>query len=146
MSARAFGVEQIGDCLLLRPEAVRDMISMGNWAIPSAMARPETRKHVRRWEAQRAVAIRAFESRMSPSGHGDVAGRFDLRESIAGQRNWIDTADAATRTGLGRRQLQRIARSLSLVGQARRVGNSWAINPDALSTYIIDRQQNRVIE
>lgn len=143
MSAKAFGVEQIGDCLLLRPEAVRDMISMGNWAIPRAMARPETRKHVTRWEAQRAVAIRAFESRMSPGGHGDVAEQFNLQESIAGQRNWIDTADAATRTGLGRRQLQRIARSLSLVGNARRVGKSWAINPEALSAYIIERQSRQ---
>ncbi|WP_100480712.1 hypothetical protein [Mycobacteroides abscessus] len=143
MTGKAFGVEQIGDCLLLRPEAVRDMISMGNWAIPRAMARPETRKHVRRWEAQRAVAIRAFESRMSPSGHGDVAEQDSLRESYVGQGNWIDTADAAARTGLSRRQLQRIARALSVSGQARRVGNSWAINPDVLSAYIIERQSRQ---
>lgn len=143
MNAKAFGFEQIGDCLILRPEAVRDMISMGNWAIPRAMARPETRQHVRRWEAQRAVAIRAFESRTSPSGHGDVAEQAGLRESYAGQGNWIDTADAAARTDLSRRQLQRIARTLSVSGQARRVGKSWAINPDALSAYIIERQSRQ---
>lgn len=139
MTARAHGVEQLGDCLLLRPEAVRDALFAWGRAIALAKATPQMRQHVARLEAQRAVAICAFESRMSDSGHDDVVEQDGLRESYAGQRNWIDTADAAARTGLGRRQLQRIARSLSLSGDARRVGNSWAINSDALSDYIIDR-------
>lgn len=145
MSAKAFGVEQIGDCLLIRPEAVPDLVAMTGRARDWAKARPETRKHLPRWEAQRAIILRAFASRTSESGHHDVAEQPDLRKLTTGQGHWIGTADAAARTGLSRRQLQRVARSLSLVEEARRVGNSWAIDPAALSTYLVDRQQNRVI-
>ncbi|WP_078326252.1 hypothetical protein [Mycobacteroides salmoniphilum] len=145
MNTRAQGVEQLGDCLLVRPDAIPVALFAWGRAIDVAKATPQMRKHVARLEAQRRVAQSAFESRMSDSGHGDVADRADLRESIAGQRNWVDTADAATRTGLGRRQLQRIARSLSLSGDAHRVGNSWAINPDALSDYIINRELRQEI-
>lgn len=139
MTAQTDGIEQIGDCLLLRGGAVRDALFAWGRAIEVAKATPQMRQHITRLEAQRRVALSAWESRMSDSGHDDVAEQAGLRESHAGQRNWVDTADAAARTGLGRRQLQRIARSLSLSGDARRVGNSWAINPDALSDYIIDR-------
>ncbi|MDO2976024.1 hypothetical protein P5V62_16730 [Mycobacteroides abscessus subsp. massiliense] len=109
------------------------------------MATPQMRQHVRRLEAQRQVARIAFESRASDRGHADVAKWGDLRESTAGQHNWIDTADAAGRLGLSRRQMQRLARSLSQSGDARLVGKSWVINPDALSDYIIRRQQEQEI-
>lgn len=73
MSAEAHGVEQIGDCLLLRPEAVRDALFAWGRALDVVMATPQMRQHVRRLEAQRQVARIAFESRASDRGHADVA-------------------------------------------------------------------------
>jgi hypothetical protein len=131
-------VEQLGGAVLVRGRALRDLIYALSRGIAAAPQEGQGR-HVPRLEAFRSIALQAWDFQMSDTRHGDVANIADLRESYAGERDWIDTAEAARRSGLCCRHIQRLAHD----GLGRKVGSRWRIDADALAAYMVTKDERR---
>jgi len=132
-------VEQLGGAVLVRGFAVKDLMYALSRGITAAHHEGQGR-HVPRLKAFRSVALQAWAFQMSNTGHRDVANIGDPRESYAGKRDWIDTAEAARRAGLSRRHAPRLARD---AGIGRRVGSRWLIDADALAAHLATKDERR---
>lgn len=126
--------------MLIQGRAVRDLVYSLSRAIAAAR-REGQQQHVPRLEECRRIALRAFEFQASPCGHDDVAEPAIVQKSYAGERDWIDTSQAAAQAELSRRQVQRIARQLADTGAARRAGGAWVLDRVAFSAHIAERQE-----
>lgn len=132
-------VQHLGAAVLIQgDEALRRLVFSLSRGIDDRR-RHGKREQVVELEEFRRIAVSAWESGTSPCGHGDVAKMANVRESIAGERDWIDTAAAARLARLSRRQVQRIARSLAGHGAARRVGGAWVLDRVAFSAHLTER-------
>jgi hypothetical protein len=129
-------VQRHGGAVLFSGSAISDLVFALSRAIDASRHKGR-HQNAARFEEHRRIALQAFDFQASPLGHGDDVHSVEIAESHAMERDWIDTAQAAARSGLSRRQVQRIARQLVSQGAARRAGSVWLVDAAAFAAHLI---------
>lgn len=130
-----------GAVLLTGPALTLTAAALGRAARLAAHGGPQHRLPDDQIASMMALArtLMAAAQDSSPTRTSEFASASTVTTSNGGH-NYVSTAEASARTGLGQRHIQNLCRRFAQTGDARRVGRSWLISADALDHYMAERK------